>query len=515
MKIMNNLLLEMHQPVTATLTREYRHALQVVIENHIPKAICQRILLCLSEALTNLIEHAQPSVKEIGLRFMRESDGWQLTIFDDSKPWDPTEHLDDDLLTEFSDIESGRGIALLHAQSDRINYNSTRYLETKHENQLNLFWALPKVEKKQTILIVEDNNSLRSLYQAYLKNKYQIITAANGYEALKRLNEHNIDLVLSDIRMPQMNGLSLRKKINQQNGCELTPFVFLTGQDDEMVQEQAAELGIDDYLIKPVNKPQLMKVIQRILGRSTQVYQKLTTRIDKQITDSLTPHIPEVSNGWRMQVASRNTGSGGGDLLLHHHFAGKTQLLLTDIMGHDDSAKFFSHAYGGYLHGLIQSMQPEQSPAYMLNQLSNSAMNDNVLSQVTLTCCSVQLSKYGNISIASAGHPAPLLISGKQITSVDTSGVLPGLIENCDYENHHLTLKSGQRLALFTDGLFESADNNKAREQLQQKITESLSATLSMPIKEALEQVMTLFDQLTSAQPSDDTLLLLLEPIEY
>jgi len=505
-------MLEMHQPVSDNLPRLFRRALQTTIQDHVPNAITQRILLCLSEAVTNLIEHAHPS--QVGFHFNRESDGWYLNIVDDSTPWDPTLHLEDNLLTEFSGIESGRGIALLHAQSDKISYHNQSQLNQAQQNQLQLFWACPKVQQKQTILIVEDNKSLRLIYSAYLSKKYHVICAENGYQALEKLNAHHIDLVLSDIRMPQMNGLSLRKKINQQNGSEIIPFVFLTGQDDELVQEQAAELGIDDYLIKPVNKPQLMKVIQRILGRSSQVYHRLTTRIDKQISNSLKPNIPTTSHGWRMQVACRDTGSGGGDLLLHHQFENMTQLLLTDIMGHDDSAKFFSHAYGGYLHGLIQSMHPQQGPAYMLEQLSNSAISDKLLSQVTLTCCSVQLCQAGKISIASAGHPAPLLLSEDSVKRLDTSGILPGLVKDSHYETNELTIKPGQRIALFTDGLFESGDNNEARNALQVQITESLSATLNMPIDQALQQVMKLFDKMTAAQPNDDTLLLLLEPIE-
>jgi len=507
---MNTLRLEKYQVISETLPREFRHALQTHIATHIPIAISQRILLCLSEAITNIVEHAD-AAKNIGFRFSELSDGWELTIIDNGKSWDPTQHLDDNLLTEFCALENGRGIALIHAQSDKIDYFPG---DDSKPNQLQIFWALPKNQKRQTILIVEDNNSLRLLYKTYLDKKYDIITAINGYQALEMLSAHHIDLVLSDIKMPQMNGLSLRKKINQQLGSELIPFVFLTAQDDDLVQQQAVDLGIDDYLIKPVQKTQLMKVLQRILGRSKQVYQQLTTRIDKQITDSLKPTIPAISHGWKMQVASRNTGSGGGDLLLHHHFPEMTQLLLTDIMGHDASAKFFSHAYGGYLHGLIQSMQPTQAPSYMLEQLSNSALDDHLLSKITLTCCSIQLSNAGRISIASAGHPAPLLISENKVSAIHTSGVLPGLLKDCQYENSHLTIKSGQRLALFTDGLFDSASNNKQRIELQHKITESLLTTLALPIEQALNHVMTLFDELTAAQPSDDTLLLLLEPMQ-
>lgn len=510
---MNNLLLEMHQPVANTMPRVFRHALQEAIETQVPKAICQRILLCLSEAATNLAEHSNPAPTQVTIRFSRKSDGWYLNIFDDGESWDPTKHFDDNLLSVFSDMESGRGVAIMHAQCEKISYRKGRQLDADEQNHLRLFWALPQVEKTQTILIVEDNNSLRLLYQAYLSGKYEIITAINGYQALEKLSKHSVDLVLSDIRMPEMNGLSLRKKINQKTGSQLIPFVFLTGEDDEMIQDQAAELGIDDYLIKPVNKPQLMKVIQRILGRSKQVYQQLTTRIDKQITDSLKPTIPASSHGWRMQVASRDTGSGGGDLLLHQGFESMFQLLLTDIMGHDDSAKFFSHAYGGFLHGLIQSMPPSQGPAYVLEQLSSSAISDKVLSKVTLTCCSMQLSQAGKIAIASAGHPAPLLISTDTVSPIDTSGIMPGLLEGCQYDRCDLTLQPGQRIALFTDGLFDSADDNASRKQLEEQITSALITTLNLPIEQALNQVMTLFDHITAGKPTDDSLLLLLEPI--
>ena len=90
-----------------------------------------------------------------------------------------------------------------------------------------------------------------------------------------------------------------------------------------------------------------------------------------------------------------------------------------------------------------------------------------------------------------------------------------GLIEDAKYENNDFTIKKGQRIALFTDGLFESAENNEARNHLEKCITDTLSSTLSMPIEKALEEVMSVFDQITKSQPTDDTLLLLLEPIQY
>lgn len=507
---MDTLLVESKTLPDLETSRQFRHALEPLINECVPDlAIRRRILLCLSEAVTNLVVHAHPSPQQISMHFARDESGWCLDIIDGSNSWAPTQKLNDNLLLKFTEIEHGRGIALLHSQCDKLSYTTD---DSKQLNQLRLHWSYPAPKVQQTVLVVEDNNSLRFLYQAYLSKNFTVLTAIDGYQALEHLKNHKIDLVLSDIRMPEMNGLSLRKKINQQGNCELIPFIFLTVEDDEMIQEQAFQLGIDDYLLKPVNKTQLLKIIQRVLGRSAQVYNQLTQRIDKKISASLKPALPVCSNGWRFEVASRNTGSGGGDLLLHKDFATMTQLLLTDIMGHDDSAKFFSHAYGGYMHGLMQAMQTDKSPAELLEQISHRALTDKILSQITLTCCSVQLSDKGKIRLASAGHPSPLLISPQNIQSVPTSGVLPGLLPDVQYRNTELQIEAGQRLAFFTDGLFESANDNNSRSKLQQRISEALLATLNLPIAQSLQRVMMVFDQITEAQPNDDALLLLIEP---
>jgi len=491
--------------------RQFRHALAAQLKECVANlSLAERILLCLSEALTNLVFHATPPVQQFSIRFSSDELGWYLDIFDDSSPWEPEQQFDDNLLFSFTEVEHGRGIALLHTQCDKLNYTEGN---TVQPNCLTLHWAYPKVKQQQTILIVEDNNSLRLLYQTYLSKNYTVISAINGYQALEYLRTKSIDLVISDIKMPEMNGLTLRKKLNQQENNQLIPFIFLTAEDGQKIQILATDLGVDDYLIKPVIKSQLLLIIERVLKRSKQVSQQLSERIDKKICGSLKPRSPETANGWHFQLASRNTGSGGGDLLLHRHFNHATQLLLTDIMGHDDSAKFFSHAYSGYMHGLMQSMQIEQSPAQLLTQISDCALNDQLLSQITLTCCSVLLSENGKISIASAGHPPPLLISTNQIKSVPTSGVLPGLVADAHYHNTDLQMKKGERIAFYTDGLFDSADNNNDRQRLQKKISEVLLNTLNMPIAQALQNVMMVFDQITSTQPNDDALLLLIEQV--
>jgi len=509
---MDRLLLNTQKPATLDAVRELRHLLEQGVQAAVPDpSVRYRILLCLSEAVTNLAVHAQPKANQITLRFGRNSDGWWLEILDDGDPWDPTENEQTNILSHFEWTEHGRGTALLHSQCDQMAYNAGDGIEL---NRLRLTWLQPQRHQRSTILIVEDDNTLRRLYAAYLVGNFEVQTASNGHEALEQLSTHKIDLVLSDINMPQMTGLSLRKELKQMRGTDIIPFIFLTAFDNTRIQAHAAGLGIDDYLLKPVDKTALILTIERVLGRSRQIYQQLTDRIDKSITSALIPKLPDTSHGWRLCIASRNTGIGGGDLLLQKNSKEQLTLVLIDIMGHDDSAKFFAYAYGGYLRGLMHSSAADISPSQLLEKLSESARQDELLSQVTLTSCVAALSFDGKLTLASAGHPPPLRINQNGTEAIPVGGVLPGLLPATTYHAKTLQLAHGERIALYTDGLFESAENNNARKELELHITRTLTDTLSDPIEQSLEQAMHIFDELAGTPPTDDALLLLLERIQ-
>ena len=135
------------------------------------------------------------------------------------------------------------------------------------------------------------------------------------------------------------------------------------------------------------------------------------------------------------------------------------------------------------------------------------------MSKVTMTCCSASLSPGGEISLASAGHPPPLHITKTGARPVPVGGILPGLLTATDYQSVSLQLAAGERLALYTDGLFESGVDNNARKNLEDRITTTLTDTLNLPINESLAQLMSVFDKLAGTPPSDDALLLLMEPV--
>jgi len=483
--------------------RTLRHLLDQITASLVPqRELRSRMALCVSEAVTNLVEHAGP--QRVGMRFGKDSGGWWLELSDDGAAWDPREAACDPLEV-FAARESGRGIAIINAQCDAMHYHEGA---PGADNVLRLHWSLPS--RRPTLLLVEDDPSFARLYTLYLEASYQVVHASDGEQALHILRKRNVELVLSDIQMPNMNGLALRETMMNEPDIRLTPFIFLTGGNDAGLQAQAAELGIDDYLVKPVLKHTLLQCAKRVLRRSEQVYRQLTERIDHRISASLAPELPPGAHGWRLALAQRHTGIGGGDLLLYRDYHDRLMLAMNDIMGHDDSAKFFAYAYAGYLRGLMHSAIA-RSPESLLGMLSDSAIQDALLSQVTLTCCAVSLTAEGTVSIASAGHPPCLHITREGVQALDVGGILPGLIESTSYTPLQLQLRRGERIAVYTDGLFESAADQQGRNKLVQHIERALSESIELPIEQARDHVMSVFDKLAGTPPRDDTMLLLIE----
>ncbi|MFZ5764895.1 MAG: sigma-54-dependent transcriptional regulator, partial [Thermodesulfobacteriota bacterium] len=114
-----------------------------------------------------------------------------------------------------------------------------------------------------TILIVDDDKMTRQTLSLALQDSYQTIIAKDGKTALTVLREEEIDVVLSDLFMPGMNGIELLEEINRLP--ERPPVIFITGQGTVETAVQAMKLGAYDYVTKPVNIDRLCLTIEKTL----------------------------------------------------------------------------------------------------------------------------------------------------------------------------------------------------------------------------------------------------------
>ncbi len=126
------------------------------------------------------------------------------------------------------------------------------------------------------ILVVEDNKDLRELLcDALTGEGYRAFSSSDGDEALKRLDETFVDLIIADIMMPNMDGLQLTKELRRA-GID-TPILIVTARDDYETLQSGFTLGADDYMVKPVNVNELLLRVKALLRRA-----KINT--DKKIT---------------------------------------------------------------------------------------------------------------------------------------------------------------------------------------------------------------------------------------
>nr|WP_210198638.1 response regulator [Aquimarina sp. U1-2] len=120
-------------------------------------------------------------------------------------------------------------------------------------------------EKKEVILLVEDNEELKQYLKQQLEPYYTVITAKNGLQGLKKVQREAPDVVISDIMMPKMDGLELCARIKQTKELCHIPVLLLTAKDSQMHKIEGLELGADDYIAKPFSLTELKTRIKNII----------------------------------------------------------------------------------------------------------------------------------------------------------------------------------------------------------------------------------------------------------
>ena len=127
-------------------------------------------------------------------------------------------------------------------------------------------------EATASILVVDDLTNLRNeLKRALTVSGYHVFTAGDGLEALTMLETHAVDLIIADVEMPHMNGYQLYEKVRENPSWLMIPFMFLTGRNFDSDIRYGKELGVDDYLTKPLELEDLLASVRGKLRRVRQL----------------------------------------------------------------------------------------------------------------------------------------------------------------------------------------------------------------------------------------------------
>ena len=127
---------------------------------------------------------------------------------------------------------------------------------------------MEKAETRPTILVVDDNDLNRNLLKEYLSDKYNVITASSGIEAIYIIDEriNDISLMLLDLVMPNMNGFEILEEMNENGQIEFLPVVIISSEGTDDFKKRAYLNNVYDFITKPFTYDEVMACVSRILS---------------------------------------------------------------------------------------------------------------------------------------------------------------------------------------------------------------------------------------------------------
>ena len=117
------------------------------------------------------------------------------------------------------------------------------------------------------ILVVEDSSTTRGLITSAVEfiDGLEIFESKNGFEALKLLPHHHFNLIITDINMPDINGLELVSFVKKNQNYKHIPLIIITTEGSKRDKEKGLSLGADEYMVKPFNPEELQRLVRKYL----------------------------------------------------------------------------------------------------------------------------------------------------------------------------------------------------------------------------------------------------------
>jgi DNA-binding NarL/FixJ family response regulator len=140
---------------------------------------------------------------------------------------------------------------------------------------------------KRLLIVDDDPNLLRAVAACLRGEGYEVDTARSGDEALIRIAQRLPDLIVSDIRMPRMDGYALARQLRGNPRTDLIPVIFLTAMDESSERIAGIRSGVDAYLTKPFEPDELLAVVGNILTRVERTHAEIARLIGSNTREHL------------------------------------------------------------------------------------------------------------------------------------------------------------------------------------------------------------------------------------
>jgi len=341
------------------------------------------------------------------------------------------------------------------------------------------------------ILVVDDEPDLQELIRQKFRNKikaneYEFHFAENGVQALEKIaNDGAIDLILTDINMPVMDGLTLLSKINDLNNKLLKSVIVSAYGDMENIRT-AMNRGAYDFITKPIDLKDLEITIEKSL-KEIEEYKLILSSQTKLIalqqeldianviqTSILPKTFPAFPNRKEFDIYAKMLPAKevGGDLydffLIDKYRLG---VVIGDVSGKGIAAALLMAVCKTLLKATAYKGIPADN---ILSEVNNILFEESPSNMFVTVFYGVLDTRSGAFEYSNGGHNSPYLISsdGKVQPLADIGGMLLGALKDMEYVSNVIMLKPGESIFFYTDGVTEAF--NKDNEEFQDSRLEQI-----------------------------------------
>ncbi|HBX56530.1 two-component system response regulator RssB [Pseudomonas sp. UBA2684] len=344
-----------------------------------------------------------------------------------------------------------------------------------------------------TLLIIDDDEVVRASLAAYLEDSgFTVLQASNGLQGLQVFEREQPDLVICDLRMPQVDGLELIRRIN---ALEVdTPIIVVSGAGVMSDAVEALRLGAADYLIKPLEDLAVLEhSVRRALDRAylrleNQRYREKLEAANRELQASLHLLQEDQNAGRQVQMNMLPVTPWQIDGLQFAHqiipslyLSGdfvdyfrvderRIAFYLADVSGHGASSAFITVLLKFMTTRLLYESRrngslPEFKPSEVLGHINRGLINCKLGKHVTMLGGVID-EQSGELTYSIGGHlPLPVLYSEGQARYLDGRGLPVGLFNEAEYTDHVMTLPQSFSLTLLSDGILDLLPGDTLQEK--------------------------------------------------
>ncbi|WP_162824628.1 SpoIIE family protein phosphatase [Saccharospirillum mangrovi] len=343
------------------------------------------------------------------------------------------------------------------------------------------------------LLVVDDDQAVRDSIVAYLEDSgYSVLEADNGEAALALFEQEALDLVICDLRMPVMDGLTLLRRIMEVT--DEVPVIVVSGAGVMSDVVDALRLGASDYLMKPVvDLGVLEHSVERALERSLLVRENYRYRVElearnqelqnhvdrlkldlqagRAVQQRLLPEKPLERGGFRINHRMVPSNYLSGDLVDYFPIPNNRLVFyVADVSGHGASSALITLLIKNQIDRLRDEIDNGSSdvvvhPAQVLALINQELLKTQTGKHATVFYGVLDTEKC-ILHYASAAHfPAPILGAQQSVRTLDPENLAVGLFENVEFNEHELSLDGFERLSVMSDGVLELLDDASLQEK--------------------------------------------------